>query len=216
MENEKSVSILVIVLAIVLIVGGGYLLFSSSKAQDNTYTHIGPGGEYNLETQLISGLTFHILTAQVIYDGQTHKEFKLPMRNDPKSVETIPVQDGVTEKILSYRDSDSKLYLTVDPGVDQKLVIAAFELSGVLGSGSQGVFKIPVRGAISASESTNETAVPLITCEDANETVGVIYFRESETNQVVLDNGCVMIEGNTPDNVIATTDKLIYSLLGVI
>jgi len=52
--------------------------------------------------------------------------------------------------------------------------------------------------------------LPIRTCNDTSETVGVIIFREANETNVELGNNCLVIEGKYPDKVV---DKLIMEQL---
>jgi len=51
-------------------------------------------------------------------------------------------------------------------------------------------------------------------CDAVDATTGVIKFQLGTTG-IVLENGCVIVAGNTPDELILAADKLGYNLVGI-
>ena len=73
-------------------------------------------------------------------------------------------------------------------------------------------------GAYLTNAVTNETSVynfPIITCENATESVPVIKFEKTNITDASIDNNCLKISGQDDISLIKLTDKIRYILLGV-
>ena len=68
-----------------------------------------------------------------------------------------------------------------------------------------------VRG-ISNSEGT---ALPTIMCGNATETVPVVFFRESNTTQVLAENNCIIAESSAPIDAVRIAERILYTVLGI-
>ncbi|MDP3919140.1 MAG: hypothetical protein Q8Q35_04545 [Nanoarchaeota archaeon] len=66
---------------------------------------------------------------------------------------------------------------------------------------------------VTACYEDNEACVelPLITCEDATDKIGVVEFREANETFVTFEDNCLTIEGK---NLLKVTDKLLLDYYG--
>ena len=56
----------------------------------------------------------------------------------------------------------------------------------------------------------------IITCKDATQFVPVIYFKESNTTNVHMENNCIIAEAANAADMLRLKDRLVYGILGVI
>ncbi|MBD3203066.1 hypothetical protein GF327_02130 [Candidatus Woesearchaeota archaeon] len=105
---------------------------------------------------------------------------------------------------------DQVVYISVDPELNSKSVIAGTEISKVLGK----IFFITVKSAV--SKNTDNPNIPVVTCENVSDKTKVVMLRKGDTTQVLRDNtGCIIVEGTDEDEIIRAADRLSYNLLGV-
>lgn len=208
MENTKRAGIIVIVLIFIAI-----LLILLIPILSNKYTYTSPNGEkFTFAKARVGELTMHILTTYTTYKGDlTNYKQVIPLINGPKTLEEIEVQKNINNKILNKKF----VYITLDPNFKGDAVIASIDIAKVLGTADYSVFKIPTQGAFTYSNNVNSTITPIITCNNANNDIGVILLNLSKENKIYSSRECVILEATTYDNLIKVADRLVYNLLGV-
>ncbi|MEK6834979.1 MAG: hypothetical protein AABX61_01815, partial [Nanoarchaeota archaeon] len=209
MKQESKVKILFYVLIIVLIIIISFAVISFKKPiLNNNYIYTSPSGEqFQFFKSKIGNITQHIVTVSTFNKEGEHK-YDIPIMNDPYSLEKITLIKDVKNKILTK----NTVFVTVDPYSDSKSVLAAVEITRVIGTNDYGVFKIPTKAA--TYKQTN-TTFPYITCKDATKQTGVIYLFVGNETRVVPYGECVIVEGKDYDDLIKAADKLTLHLLGV-
>lgn len=209
MNISKRLGIIVIVLIIIAII-----LILIAPSLSNTYTYTSPSGEkFTFTKSSVGDLTLHTLTTYVTYknDEQNYQYF-IPLRYGPKSLEDIYVQKGINDLILNKE----YLYLTLDPNYNSEALLATIDIAKVTGTAEYSIFKIPTQGAlIYPANNTNSTITPIITCNNANGKIGVIWLNIDDENKIYANKECVVVEGTDYDNLIKVADRLVYNLLGV-
>ena len=135
--------------------------------------------------------------------------YQIPLRNLPEDVEFVSVDGKVVKKILE----SGGVFITLDPNLKASASLGAIELAGVIGTAEFGVFKIPTQGAFTESIDSEYLVK---TCADAKDGVVVINLRLGEQSRVYSEGDCVIVEGDSYDNLIKSSERLIYSLLGVL
>lgn len=210
MEQEKKLGILFYVLIFITI---AFIVFAAISFKkpilSNKYIYTSPSGEqFQFIKSEIGNITQHVVTVYA-FDKQNNKhQVDIPIINDPYSIEKIPILNEVKSKILNKQG----IFVTLDPYGDSKSVLAAIEITRVIGTNDYGVFKIPTQ---SATFKPTNTTFPYVTCVNATKQIGVIYlFTRNETRIASLGE-CVVVEGNNYDNLVKAADKLTLHLLGV-
>jgi hypothetical protein len=208
-EQEKKIGILLYVLIFFAIVMIVFAIFSFKKPiLSNKYVYTSPSGEqFEFYKYQIENITQHILTIYRVDQGVKH-QVDIPFINDPYSLENIQIGNEVKDNILTKKG----LFITLDPYGDSKSVLAAIEITRVIGTNDYGVFKIPTQ---SATIVQTNTTFPVKTCGDATQDIGVIYLAIGNQTQVFSYKNCVVVEGKTYDDLIKSADKLTLNLLGV-
>jgi hypothetical protein len=90
----------------------------------------------------------------------------------------------------------------------QEISLAGYNLGITLNN-----FNVFVRQGFTAENDYN---FPIITCEDANNFVPVIYFKSANETNVHLKDNCVIADALRQDDVERIKDRLVYGMLGVI
>lgn len=129
------------------------------------------------------------------------------MRNRPSSVEDVPFQSDI--KDLTYKAQGVKM--TTDPELSSKAVLAMIEVGRIIGDRYQ-ILNKPVQSGLTSTP--NESQV--ISCTDTSEDRPVIYFRLGSPTSVYMKDGCIIVQGETDDDIIRAADKYAYVLMGVI
>lgn len=122
---------------------------------------------------------------------------------DPKSLEDIEFPetisfDGVVEIDATYESNSS---------YKEDIARSIFEFASLL-SGSS----IYVRPGFTANSSFD---IPIITCEDATPFVPVLYYKNSNQTLITHQGSCIIIESQDGNSFLASTDRIIYKLLGI-
>jgi hypothetical protein len=210
MKQESKLKILFFVLVIITITLIIFAVISFKKPIiKDRYIYTSPSGEqFQFIKSNAGNITQHIVTIYAI-DGRGNKhQVDIPIINDPYSLEEIPILNEVKNKILTKQG----VFVTVDPYGSSKSVLAAIEISKVIGTNDYGVFKIPTQ---SATYKPTNTTFPYVTCANATKQIGVIYLLSGNKTRIGSLGECVVVEGKNYDDLIKSADKLTLNLLGV-
>ena len=207
--ENRNINFLIYALIIFIIIFGATFYFLDATDNKYNYKNKETGQKFSFtKDKFNDDLTLHVLTAYSIYQGIGHK-YDVSFRNSPEELEGLFVEDDVKNKVLSKK----QLYITLDPDLKGKAVVASVELGRIIGTADWGVFKIPTQ--VGTTEKT-DTTYPVITCRDSSARTGVILLRLGNTTSVTSDKECVIVEGTDYDNLIKAADRLAYNLLGVL
>src|SRR3989344_2042367 len=202
--NKTKVAVtLVIILLIVF--GTFYFIFKSinkTNSQEGslqTYVYTGTGGDYRFTmVPDASGVGFR----HVIEIRAGDSIYRYPLRYGPKELVDILMSGDVKEKLLfDGQHQKNTLYITQDPVLPDKTdtfsAIAVIDINQVTGPASYGVFKIPTITAVTYENNGSiKNNLPVITCKDSTNKVGVIEIKLGVENKITQDeNGCVILEG---------------------
>ena len=209
MNEKKRLNIIIYVLIIVLIVLVVFVVVNrQSGLLTNKYVYTNPKGEdFTFTKTKLENITFHVLTAYV----ETNKglnQYTIPFRNNPYDLEDILIEVNIKNKILNKKG----IYITLNPNLRSEAVIAAIEISRVIGTNDYGIFKIPTQ---SATTIPTNTTFPVINCNDATQDTGVILLGIGNYTRVFSNKECVIVEGDSYENLIKAADKLALHLLNV-
>ncbi|MBN2423310.1 hypothetical protein JXB41_08865 [Candidatus Woesearchaeota archaeon] len=126
----------------------------------------------------------------------------------PNEVENVSFEKN-TGIILKLKAKHT-VYISVDPDLDAKAVLAGTEISKILGK----VFFIDVKAGL--TKPSNNPDFPVITCEDiSNNSKVVIIQKANETRVRRTTDGCIFVEGPDEDELIRAADRLAYNLLDI-
>jgi len=210
MKQESKLGILFYVLIFITIIMIIFAVISFKKpVLSNKYVYTSPSGEqFEFYKYKIENITQHILTIYAVDKQGGKHQVDIPFINDPYSLENIPIGKEVKNNILAKKG----IFVTLDPYGESKSVLAAIEITRVIGTNDYGVFKIPTQ---SATIIQTNTTFPVKTCGDATKDIGVIYLAIGNQTQIFSYKNCVVVEGKNYDNLIKSADKLAMHLLGV-
>jgi len=210
MNQGKRINLVVYALIIILIVLIVLLVFyknSSNGLDKNQYVYKNPQGEEFIFTKSnVDNLTLNVLTAYVDKNGL--HQYQIPFRNNPNDLKNISIEPNIKNKILNKQG----IFITLNPNLKSGAVIAAVEISRIIGTNDYGVFKIPTQ---SATTIPTNTTYPVINCNDATKDTGVILIGIGNYTRIFSNKECVIVEGDNYDNLIKAADKLSLHLLNV-
>lgn len=128
------------------------------------------------------------------------------LREDPRTLEDIPVKGD----IQTLR-TKQHLYVTLDPyaNLTGKTTIGALEIDAIIDNPY--LFTIPVSSAFTVPFANNTVR----TCTDVNMTDGVVVLQTGQDTVVREEQGCILVQGITEDDIIRASDRLVYTLLKI-
>ena len=135
--------------------------------------------------------------------------YQIPFRYSPYELEGISVEKGIRDKMLASKG----FYITLDPDYDVKSVIAAVELSKILSTADFSIFKFPIDSAFTKEREGYDT--PVKDCKDATSDIKIIKLLLGSSTKVYSQDNCIIVEGNTYDNLIKSAESLSLTLLTV-
>lgn len=199
---EKQAIVIVISLVILLVGAGLFIFINQQKETKNTFVYNG----FKVTKTEDKQTEYYDIELLI---GNNPQLFSIDVRNDPREIELIPSENNIKDKIL--RSNVLELYITMEPTYTSKAVIAAMEISKIVGN--KYFFNLPTHGALIRDVGTNSS---IKTCEDVNETTSIIWLTLSDSTRIHSRGNCVIIEGKTEDDLIKASDRVSLSLLGII
>lgn len=215
MEQSKKINIILIILFILLVITITLILINPAD-KPNQYSY---NGFTINKYKLPSAPNVEIYQLEVFIGNH---QYSIPMRNDPREIELIPVigLDSMSwlipiQESNNYIILAKQIFLTFDPekltGADT--IIAIGEVGRILGTADYGIYKIPTTSAFTKEISDSNTLIK--NCGDADLENGVINFQLGDSNKVYTEGDCIIVQGKDYDGLIKSSDKLLLSLLGV-
>ncbi len=139
---------------------------------------------------------------------QTGEIVPIVFRLDPRNAENIFLDDTAVEQLLS----SNKIYLAYNPNQDElsKVVVSAAQISRIL------PWINGFRPILAYTEDSNpvDPTIPLKNCVNVDNTTSVVIFNVGELNRIINNDGCILVEGETADDLMLTADKLGMNLVG--
>jgi len=194
MKAEKQAGIVIIILFLIFIVFLAFIFIKNKVSY-----------EYNgFEVQEIKYEEILIYRTQLFINDAKEPSF-LTTRYSPNELELFDA-DEFRKDIVSK----DKIYITIDPvqNLSGKTTVALFEINNPI----EMFYGISVDGALTqnAGNYTEKT------CNDVSDEVGIIWLRKGDRNKIINQEGCIIIEGITEEDLIKGSDRLVFGLLGVI
>ena len=153
------------------------------------YYGLDSSGQEKVEYQ---GITF--TQTNYGWQGYTDEDERILILTNPQELEGVPLPSGIS---FSYLEHLPKVYVSFNPENDMSSVLQDFQ-ANVRASGYL------TAACYEDSELCSE--LPIKTCVDASESVGVVLFQYAEEDSVTLEGNCLTIQGK---NLLMLTDKLI-------
>jgi len=209
MEKEKFAKI-IIYGGIIVILTFLFLIFFTQKLTPGTYTYIHGMDTFDIQqvgTTEDGGITYKIK----IFVNNDQSPKYVYTRHEPKEMEGLKIAQGVIQDITTKKEA----YVVIDPyeGLTGKTTIAALEIDKFLDNAH--LFRIPVKSAFTQEYEDNE-GFPVKTCQDVTKDTGIIWLKLGEETVIKNEKGCIILEGQTEDDLIKLADGLVFYLLGMI
>ncbi len=202
-SDKASNKVLYVAIAfIIAIFALAYLFFQGKPAEPEAFQDV---VEYNGYTfSKAEGIWYS--TVDVDWLG---KRIKYSLMTFHSPLETENVTSDRNAGVVLKLGTSNTAYISVQPDLDSKAVLAGTEISKVLGK----MFFMSVKGALTEDDGSDS---PVITCENMSESVRVVEIRYApETAVRRTPEGCVIVEGPTGDEQIRAADRLVFNLLGI-
>ncbi len=142
---------------------------------------------------------------QFFKEGE-EQSFVINSRYHPRELENIPIAKNLRESIIKQR-----LFITMEPTLTGKATIAFAEIDKY--TENPFLFNLPTSPALVKKIEGND--LPIITCNDVSHVQSVIMFKIGEKNQILNQDGCVIIEALNEDDLMRGADRLSLTLLGI-
>lgn len=186
---------------VILLVLVGALVYFADFSADDYYQYA--TGDAVYDVYIISDHEVKIPISVGIYGD----EWTLVMRNDPASLEYIPVYGTLHTRIYD----DEAVYITIDPyaNLTGKTTIAALEIDKVIDNNE--LYGVPTYSAMTSEYGE----YPVVTCADANAEYTVIYLTLGEETSVYTQDYCIIVQGVDEDELIEAADRMVYDLMGI-
>ena len=212
-KSVKTSNLIVYLLIAIVVISVLAFIFLPKLRSANEFVYTSPSGEkFNFVTSRVGVTPIYTLKLFVTYGDKLNKQYEIPLRNRPYDLEDIEVDKGIRTKILTSKG----IFITLDPELDQKAVIAGIQLSKVLGTANYGVFKIPTQGAFTLPiNTTNQSDYPVKTCRDATQDIRVISLQIGNETRAYLNKDCIIVEGKNTEELIKASEKTVLKLLNV-
>lgn len=139
------------------------------------------------------------------YKGE--QPYQLQLRHDPRTLENITIDEKIGELVLSK----PSLATTVDPNLTSRAVLGAIDIANILGR-RLGLYGIQVIGA--TTEYANDGTY-VINCSDVQENLNVAVLKLGEETKVYLEDECIIVQGETEEDINRAADRLVYHILEV-
>jgi hypothetical protein len=200
--GRDNVKIMFAVLAVTLVVFGAFVFFTEPKTGvlDNyKYTN----GYTIFDVQKVNEIETYI----TLLVGETAQEYTIGLRNDPLSLEDIPVTGNIVTRI----HDDERIYITINPyaNLTAKTTVAALEINSIIDN--ENLYGIPVLSAM----TQEYLDYPVKSCYDGTSQETVIWLTLGVETQVYTDGYCIIISGETEDDIIRAADRFLLTLLGI-
>jgi hypothetical protein len=199
MNTEKSATIFLISIFIILVAVGAFMVLK--KNDDNLDEYV-----YNnfrvFKNQDTIGYTI------IAYTGD--QPYHLQLRNDPKNTENISIDPRVRDLILQKE----AIFFTMDPDYNSIPVLGASGMANIFGR-RLGLYDKRVFGAITRETNSSEGNI-VVDCNNVTSRSNIVKLQIEEKTKVYIDNGCIIVQGSNEWEVVRASDRLIYQALEVI
>lgn len=195
-SSPRSLSIILIVLGVILVLL--FVFFASltlRQQSDLQFTYNGfdfKKVDFGYQLQL--------------YINQADYPALVKVRHKPQDLEAIPLDD------VSFLKEKNRIFITLDPtnkNLTGKTTVAALEIDAFIDNPY--LYNIPVNSSFTQPYA-NATVK---TCADVSATDGIIHLDLGDATAVSVEEGCVLVRGETEDDLIMAADRLVLTLLGV-
>lgn len=185
-----------------LVVGAGYWYSSSEMKPYNNFPFEKDGQLWITQAQM---------------NGQP---YTLPFYYHPTDLEDIPAPKGVEQPLVraGLESKNMTVFITLDPDLPSKAIVAGVEISRLTGS-KYDILNLRTHGALTRAPENPDASAPrpIVTCSEASANGTMVIKMRLGQNNVISqrENGCIVLEGETPEDLKSVADRFAYMILGI-
>ncbi len=198
-DEKKHISYVITSLIILLVLGSLFLVYIHNKRYSQlAFDYHG----FNV-VRTKEGYRFQIF----INENKEPNYFTL--RSDPRTVENISIEQKIATELLNKE----QIYVVIDPyeNLTGLTTMAALEIDKILEN--LFLFNIPVNTGFTKPYA--KVNLTVVTCQEANATLGVIWLRLGEQTNIFSEHGCTIIEAEKEEDLLRAADRIILKLLNI-
>lgn len=124
----------------------------------------------------------------------------------PEQVEDIKINPEIIAKLKTL---EIDITYDINDSFAETIALSQYMMQQNLGA----VTNIYLRQGLTTSNDFN---IPIITCDDATDSVPVLYFKQSNETKIYLEENCIMIEADSEAELLMIKDRLLYGYFEVI
>ena len=133
--------------------------------------------------------------------------FLLSTHYAPRDVENISAAPGL-RNIIQTKDH---IALVATPDLTARSVTGIYDVGRIIGNRFNFLNK---ETTLALTEGNG--SVPVVTCNNVSEAYGVIRFSLGNETAIRVDDGCVLVTGTSEEDIVRTSDRLLFTLLQMI
>lgn len=211
-ETPKNRDKVLVISILVLVICFG-AIFYFLKNTPNVPDPIAP------ETRTYKGFIFekygNVWLSSFRYTDQStgkSKKVNVMFHYTPDEVENITTERNTRNETVTplIFMNVPRIYITTEPDYPSTVILGGVEIAKILAQ----VYGKEVKSGL--TKASNNTQTSIITCEDLNATQRVIYLKLGNETAIKSENGCIVIEGKTPIDVVKASERLTYELLKIL
>ena len=193
-----------VAIGILLVILVGYILYTQYQAkkmiEENKYN----GFDFS---QAQGGIWVTRIQAR-------NQPYDIPFYFHPRDTEEVYVEVNATLPLILY-PGPAKVTISVDPAASSKIVIAAIEISRILGT-KYNLYNYDVSSALSAP-AQGSADIPVVTCANATKDDVVVQFVQGQQNAIARSKNpyCVILQYTDVDESVRVADRMAYMLLRI-
>ena len=203
MAKSDKAGIILIVLIVIMVAFGSYVFFKGPKTMvEDNYQY--SNGDSVFSVMKISDIESYI----TLFVGKDEQQpYTLALRNDPLSLEDIPVRGILNTRIYG----DEEVFVTIHPdaNLSGKVVIAALEIDRVIDN------KYLYNTKVSSATTLPYEGYPTKTCKDGTKDSTVVWLTLGSETTVYTEGNCIIVAGTDEDEIIRAADRFVLTLLGI-
>jgi hypothetical protein len=206
-ERAINVMIISLIAILLLLVFGIY-----NNEREIEYEWEGPGGVFNFVIDDSTGKEFHL--AKLEYGLGSIDN--VPFNYGPEFLQDIEFDKNINFNLLDKE----RVYIVQNPEdstiTEGKTLIASLTMWRIFLKPFDPVLEIDAQIAITNTYGGDNGEFPIVNCEDASNSIGVILLQAGESNRGYVDNGCVILEFEDGEGSVMMATDLVYHILGIL
>ena len=191
----------IIIGVIIALIATGIFIFTQEEPTPSFYQY--SNGYSTFDVTIVSDTETKI---PITLKGDP-QVYEIVLRNDPKSVEDIPLYGNLNQRIAN----DEVVFISIDPlqNLGSKTVLAVYEIE-----------KFITNELLYDTEVYTTMATPyqekiVRNCDHATDTQTVILVTLGDETQVYGSDYCIVVMGTDEDEIIKAANRLAYHLIGI-